>query len=150
MSQYKKILIALDLHDDNTQILETGREIREASGAETYLLHVNEPIALAYTPDGVSWSDQIFELERDIHRDAARRLKEIASDMDVDDEHCIIANGRPASEIHHLVESKKIDLIIMGTHGQSGLQLLLGSTANSVLHGVMCDVLAVRIKEKSA
>ena len=48
MSQYKKILIALDLHDDNTQILETGREIREASGAETYLLHVNEPIALAY------------------------------------------------------------------------------------------------------
>ncbi|MEM7366668.1 MAG: universal stress protein, partial [Pseudomonadota bacterium] len=54
--------------------------------------------------------------------------------------------GRPAAEIHRIVEAEKIDLIVMGTHGQSGLQLLLGSTANSVLHGVTCDVLAVRVK----
>jgi universal stress protein A len=38
-----------------------------------------------------------------------------------------------------------IDLIVMGTHGQSGLKLLLGSTANSVLHGAGCDILAVRV-----
>ena len=144
MSQYKKILIALDLHDDNTQILETGREICEASGAEIYLLHVNEPIALAYTPDGVSWSDQIFELERDIHRDAARRLKEIASDMDVDDEHCIIANGRPASEIHHLVESKKIDLIIMAAHRPKLGDYLLGPNAARVVRHAKCSVFVVR------
>jgi universal stress protein A len=36
-------------------------------------------------------------------------------------------------------------LIVIGTHGQKGLQLLLGSTANAVLHGAGCDVLAVRI-----
>ncbi len=39
------------------------------------------------------------------------------------------------------------DLIIIGTHGQHGIALLLGSTANAVLHGVSCDVLAVRVKE---
>jgi universal stress protein A len=34
---------------------------------------------------------------------------------------------------------------VIGTHGQSGISLLLGSTASSVLHGSGCDVLAVRI-----
>jgi len=38
-----------------------------------------------------------------------------------------------------------MDLIVLGTHGQKGVQLLLGTTANSVLHGSNCDVLAVRI-----
>ena len=38
-----------------------------------------------------------------------------------------------------------MDLIVLGTHGQKGVQLLLGATANSVLHGSCCDVLAVRV-----
>ncbi len=37
------------------------------------------------------------------------------------------------------------DLIVLGTHGRHGLGLILGSTANGVLHGASCDVLAVRI-----
>ena len=37
------------------------------------------------------------------------------------------------------------DLIVVGSHGRHGLALLLGSTANAVLHGAPCDVLAVRI-----
>jgi universal stress protein A len=38
-----------------------------------------------------------------------------------------------------------MELIVLGTHGQKGVQLLLGATANSVLHGADCDVLAVRV-----
>ncbi len=38
------------------------------------------------------------------------------------------------------------DLIVVGSHGRHGLALLLGSTANAVLHGAPCDVLAVRIR----
>ncbi|MCZ6869325.1 MAG: universal stress protein, partial [Gammaproteobacteria bacterium] len=53
--------------------------------------------------------------------------------------------GNPASEIHRLSEAEGVDLVVMGTHGRHGLGLLLGSTANAVLHGVKCDVLAVRI-----
>lgn len=148
MSLYQRILIPLDLHDDNEQILKVGRQMAETNNAETYLLHVNEPIALAYAgADGVGWSEQLFHLERDIHLDAAARFNQIAEEMGIDEAHRILANGRPAAEIHRLVESENIDLIVMGTHGQSGLQLLLGSTANSVLHGITCDVLTVRIKK---
>ena len=39
------------------------------------------------------------------------------------------------------------DLIVVGSHGRHGLALLLGSTANDVLHGAPCDVLAVHLKK---
>ena len=38
---------------------------------------------------------------------------------------------------------------MVGSHGRHGLALLLGSTANDVLHGAPCDVLAVRLKTKA-
>ncbi|MFB3104756.1 MAG: universal stress protein, partial [Pseudomonadales bacterium] len=53
--------------------------------------------------------------------------------------------GRPESEIHRIAESKEADIIVVGSHGRHGLALLLGSTANGVLHGAKCDVLAVRV-----
>ena len=45
------------------------------------------------------------------------------------------------------VERLKADLIIVGSHGRHGVRLLLGSTANAILHGAKCDVLAVRIPD---
>ena len=54
--------------------------------------------------------------------------------------------GRPESEIHRLSEEQSVDLVIVGSHGRKGFQLLLGSTANGVLHGTVCDVLAIRIQ----
>ncbi len=55
--------------------------------------------------------------------------------------------GRPESEIHRIAEEQGADLIVVGSHGRHGLALLLGSTANGVLHGASCDVLAVRVGE---
>ena len=52
-------------------------------------------------------------------------------------------------EIHSKAEEIGADLIVVGSHGRYGLALLMGSTANGVLHGATCDVLAVRVgKEK--
>ncbi|PIE36321.1 MAG: universal stress protein UspA, partial [Gammaproteobacteria bacterium] len=53
--------------------------------------------------------------------------------------------GRPETEIHALADTIDADLVVMGCHGRFGLALLLGSTANGVLHGTKCDVLAVRV-----
>lgn len=143
MARYNKILLALDFHGDNAEIIEKGKEI--ANGAELYLIHVNEPLAIAYAADGMSWSDQVVSLEASLRQEAQKKISEIAKDLGVPSDNCILREGRPSSEIHKAVEEHDIDLIVMGTHGQSGLQLLLGSTANSVLHGVSCDVLAIRV-----
>ena len=50
-----------------------------------------------------------------------------------------------ADEIHKVAKQINTDLIVIGTPGRCGLQLLLGSTANSVLHGVKQDVLGVKV-----
>ena len=52
------------------------------------------------------------------------------------------SNASPASM---LAEQLDVDLIVVGSHGRYGLALLMGSTANGVLHGASCDVLAVRV-----
>ena len=49
--------------------------------------------------------------------------------------------------MHRFARENNVDLIVVGTHGRHGLSLVFGSTANGVLHGCCCDVLAVRIKE---
>jgi universal stress protein A len=53
--------------------------------------------------------------------------------------------GRPESEIQRTADEFGADVIVVGSHGRHGLALLLGSTANGVLHGATCDVLAVRV-----
>ena len=76
---------------------------------------------------------------------AKATLLELAKTHHIPDEQVYAPIGSAVDEIHLLSESVKADLIVMGTHGQSGLKLLLGSTANGVLHGVKCDVLAIKI-----
>lgn len=147
MSKYNKILLALDFHGDNAEIIEKGAEVAESNGAELFLIHVNEPLAIAYASDGMTWGDQVVSLEASLRKEAQTRMAAVAGQLGVDAKNCIIREGRPATEIHNVVDELGINLIVMGTHGQSGLQLLLGSTATSVLHGIKCDVLAVRVNE---
>ncbi|MFT4631444.1 MAG: universal stress protein A [Candidatus Pseudothioglobus sp.] len=147
MPMYKKILIALDFHGDNEEIIDKGMMIANANEAEVFLIHVNEPLAIAYAADGMSWSNQVVELEISIRQQAKQKMTETGTKLGVAVENCITREGKPAIEMHAAAEEMAIDLIVMGTHGQSGLKLLLGSTANSVLHGAGCDILAVRVGE---
>ena len=59
----------------------------------------------------------------------------------------LLRSGQPAVEIVRFSRKNAVDLIVVGTHGWTGLRhLLLGSTANAIIHGVGCDVLAVRMR----
>jgi len=145
---YNRVLMALDFHGDNAEIVEKGQTLAKANDAQLYLIHVNEPLTVAYAADGMTWSDQVVALEASIRKEAQKKMSELARQLNVDSDRCFIREGKPSAEIHQAVEENDIDVIVMGTHGKSGFQLLLGSTANSVLHGVPCDVLAVRIKEE--
>jgi universal stress protein A len=75
------------------------------------------------------------------------RLKDIAKQFGIAEQNVYFKVGEAADEIRSIACQIHADLIVIGTHGRSGIKLLLGSTANSVLHGVEQDVLAVRIKD---
>lgn len=146
--RYKKILLAVDFHEDNDLVVTTTRELTGLYGAELHIVHVNEPLGMAYAADGVSWGDQIYALEASIRKESKKKMGELATELGLAENQCHLLEGRPATVIHELCAEADFDLIVLGTHGQAGLQLLLGSTANSVLHGSGCDVLAVRLKNE--
>lgn len=139
---YKKILVAIDLTEEAPQVLEKATRLRETHGAALVLTHVVEPVGYAY---GGDIPMDLTELQDQLGKAAKDQLTAYGSQYEVEPDSQIVTVGRPESEIHRLVKELDIDLVVVGSHGRRGFQLLLGSTANGVLHGAVCDVLAVRI-----
>ena len=142
MSDYRKVLVAVDLSEDSTLVAERARSIAANNGAELHLIHVIEPLSFAY---GGDIPMDFSGIQDEIYQQATAQLQRIAESNGVDEAHRHIVMGRPEVEIHSLAEELKADLIVVGSHGRHGLALLMGSTANGVLHGAKRDVLAVRV-----
>src|SRR5690554_421755 len=143
MSAYKKMLVAIDLTEEAPQVLEKAKIMSEAHGASLVLVHVVEPVGYAY---GGDIPMDLTELQTQLDKAAREQLAAYGAQYGVDKTNQIVTVGRPESEIHRLVKEQAADLVIVGSHGRKGFQLLLGSTANGVLHGTECDVLAIRIR----
>jgi universal stress protein A len=142
MSQYTKILVAVDLSEESAQVAKRGHAIANNNSAELHLIHVIEPLSFAY---GGDIPMDFSGIQDEIHQQATQQLKRFGEANGIDEEHQHIILGRPEVEIHATAEELGADLIVVGSHGRYGLALLLGSTANGVLHGASCDVLAVRV-----
>lgn len=142
---YQHILIAVDLTDECHPVVQRALAIASSSGAKASLVHIIEPMAMAFGGDVPmdlsSLQQQQFDQARERLQTFAGQYAELGSDS----RH--LAYGQPRQEIHRLAEEQNCDLIVVGSHGRHGLALLLGSTANDVLHGAPCDVLAVRLKK---
>lgn len=142
MSVYKKILVAIDLTEEAPQVLKKAVALSEQHNAQLLLAHVVEPVGYAY---GGDIPMDLSELQDQLDKAAREQLAAYGKEYGVSEDDQIVTVGRPESEIHHLSEDRDVDLVVVGSHGRRGIQLLLGSTANGVLHGAKCDVLAVRI-----
>ena len=84
-------------------------------------------------------------IQEELQQQAENSLKRYADQYGIQTDNCHLLTGRPEAHIHQLSEELDCDLIVVGSHGRKGLALLLGSTANAVLHGAKCDVLSVRV-----
>lgn len=143
MSVYNKIVVAVDLSSDSQKVIEKALKVAGGHASKIHLVHVVEPIAAAYSMD--AYAININELQQEALSIAAKNLAEIASDSDISSEHQHTLLGSPAIEIRSLASELEADAIVIGSHGHSGWKILLGSTANKVLHGASCDVLTVLV-----
>ena len=148
-TNYKNILLAVDLDPDCSAVIETASSMAKRHEAKLNILHVIEPLHPALSEYEVRWGNRIEDFEVTVREAAEKRLKELATELGIAEADCHLLEGRPGPEIHAFCKEHAVDLVVIGTHGQHGLQLVLGSTANSVLHGSPCDVLAVRLKQDS-
>ncbi|MGI1670975.1 MAG: universal stress protein [Neptuniibacter sp.] len=145
MGTYNKILLALDLSVESEQLKEKAKSIAEANQAELSLIHVIEPLSFAYGGD-VPVDLSTIQDQLDAH--AGQKLENYAKEINYPVAQQLVITGHTETEIHRVADENDVDLIIVGSHGRHGLSLLLGSTANGVLHGAHCDVLAVRVHEE--
>ena len=146
MTTYQKILVAVDLSSESQVVLQKAQLIA-GPNADIELVYVQEPMDNVYVgivPQSAAFSG-LGDLEAQLGEELEQKLTELGEDFNLPSDHLHILHGSPAQEIRRFAKDNDIQLIVIGTHGQKGFQLLLGSTANSVLHGAGCDVLSVRI-----
>lgn len=139
---YKKVLFATDFDEVGINAAHKAKKIADENGAPLFLVHVVEPIP-AYAYPGFAG---FAEVEVSIREQAEKELATLAERLGVDSKHQFLEFGSTKNEVLRIAEENKIDLIVTGSHGKHGLALLLGSTAQAILHGAHCDVLIVRPK----
>jgi nucleotide-binding universal stress UspA family protein len=143
--KFQRILIALDDSAIAAHAVDVGVGLARALGAEVSLVHVIDE-KLARAPDmGIPVAQLLAELTRDgraLLQAAAARADGAPPPWQ------FLREGKPAREIVVVAKEWNADLVVIGTHGRSGLgRVLLGSTAEAVLRHAPCPVLAVRPRE---
>jgi len=145
VENYKHILLAIDLHPEGlVGIIEQGVKLAKEHNAKITLLHVVEHLN-AY---GVAQAyPSVLEVEEQLVKEAKEKLAKFKKQYQIEDADSVVEAGSPKMIILDYAKEHNVDLIALGSHGRHGIQLLLGSTANAVLHHAACDVLAIRIKK---
>ncbi|MFL0799224.1 MAG: universal stress protein [Agarilytica sp.] len=142
MSNYTHILVGLDLSDDCEVILSKAASLAKNNNAEITVAHVFEPLAFAY---GGDMPVDLTEAQNIMEKQAKARLRNICKPYEIPESQQLVEIGLTSSEIHDIAEERKADLVVVGSHGRHGLAALFGNTANGVIRGAKCDVLAVRV-----
>lgn len=148
MGNYKHILFAADLDPkDDEAIADKALQIAKAFGAKLSLIHVVDFVYNYGLPDGTS---KVHEWQEELETQAREQLKKLGDRVGVPEERQILPIGRPKDMILKAADKNDVDLIVVGSHGRHGLtEFFLGSTSNDVVHDAKCDILAIRIPEKS-
>ncbi len=141
---YKRVLFATDFDEVGINAAHKAKKIADENGAALFLVHVVEPIP-AYAYPGFAG---FAEVEISIREQAEKELDALAEKLGVNAAHRLLEFGSTKNEVLRVAKEHKIDLIVAGSHGKHGLALLLGSTADAILHGASCDMLIVRSPKK--
>ena len=145
MQAYTHILACVDFSEDNARVVGRACELARHYGARLSLIHVLEPLLMDAGYD--LFMDISPELDDSRLQAARERLEKMRADIDCQEVGLYVEEGSTKGEILRVAEQNGVDLIVIGSHGRHGINLLLGSTANAVLHGACCDVLSVRVPD---
>lgn len=144
MAKYQHILLAVDFFEQDNVVVDKANELANLYQAKLSLIHVVDaaPVPDAGFGGEVPYS---FDLATELMDMAKVKLTKLAAQLAIPQEAIWLETGSAKLEIIRVAQEQNVDLIVVGSHGRHGLALLLGSTANSILHHAQCDVLAVRL-----
>ena len=147
----KRILVPVDFSDPSMQALEYAIELIRPHRAEIVVLHAVEPIYYPVTADLYGPGYDIGGVFREMEASGRKHLARLAADLQKRhlSARALLRVGTPAQVIVDAAKKLKADLIVMSTHGRTGLvHALLGSVTEKVVRSAACAVLTVRAKAK--
>lgn len=148
MKKCDTILVAVDFSDSSDNAFQMALSMARKFGAKLVILHViNEPVDLRgfYVPH-ISFE----KLEEEVEGGAKKMMESFCRQniVNYDDFETLIVSGLPYEEIIKHAGEQSADLIVLGTHGRTGLDhVLFGSTAEKVVRKSPYPVLTVRLEE---
>lgn len=151
MLPVKRILCPTDFSDPARSCVEASSELAQHFAAELLLLHV-VPVLPSLPPDP-NFVFKVPEYELRLHADADKRLRELRDELAARNVkvRTLVGHGPAASEIIAVARKEAADLIVISTHGSTGLgHLVFGSVAEKVVRQAECPVLTVRMGTKTA
>ncbi|MGH7820477.1 MAG: universal stress protein [Candidatus Binatia bacterium] len=150
---FKQILVPVDFSPPSREALDYAVALCRLGGAGVVLIHVIETIQYATPADLFGASANLGMLEEEQRRVAERELARVAARLTKRRirTRTVIATGSPAQTIVNAARRLKVGLIVMATHGRTGLtHLLMGSVAEKVVRTSACPVLTLRPRARAA
>ncbi len=145
MIHYKNVLIATDLSENSQAVAARASEIATDCEANLSIVHVLEHSPVAY---GGEFSIPIDpNLEQQLEANARDALANLGSEFQITPDNQYVLTGSVKTAVIDLAKELDADLIVVGSHGHHGIDILLGSRANAILHHADCDVLAIRTSQ---
>lgn len=149
MKSIKKILYATDYSKASARALDDAVSLAKQNDAELWVAHVIEPLGAYATGDDFGGAELYMKLEDAAKREAEAGMKKLMQKLQSLNVKAksLLLRGTAYDQIVKAAKSKKADMIVIGTHGRTGLsKLFMGSVAGKVVSMATCPVLTVRGK----
>ena len=143
----RTILLPTDFSECASYALSYATSLARQFGARIICVHVIEPVVPAVGYTGIAEPLPVADISEQLENSAERELPKIAeheecAGLDIEE---VIVHGDSASEIVRVARERGVDLIVIASHGRTGLgRILFGSTAEAVVRHAPCPVLVVK------
>lgn len=147
MTQYNNFLVAVDLSDESAPLIKKAQWLAGLHQATLHIVHVIDYTPSLYASSEIALPIDLDSIDHALLTDVKAELTEVATQFDIDKQHCWLLNGEKAHEIEQLVAKIGCNLIMVGAHDKHGLARLFRSTAGTLLLTLPCDILTVKITD---
>lgn len=143
MFSIRTILCPTDFSPSSDRAFQLACSLAKEYGAKLTIMHVVERPLMVLGGVMTPPPPPSAEIDREAIREQLERVRPVESDIRFDHR---LEFGDPATAILQVASESKSDMIVMGTHGRSGLsRLLMGSVAEKVLRGATCPMVTVKV-----
>ncbi|MEI6244493.1 MAG: universal stress protein [Acidobacteriota bacterium] len=150
MIAIKNVLVATDFSAPSETALNYARAMARSFGAQLHVLHIFEPLWIT-SADVVGGGVALATMIQGLEDTARKQLEDAVTEADRRELKAVaemVTSESPAREIANYANEHKVDLLVIGTHGRSGIsRMLIGSVAEKVVRLAPCPVLTVHHPE---